>query len=117
MAAAAVNLRSYLRNVIGLGNDAEGLERVNAIIDEGINSAEDLVDMFDDDGIKALCSNVRKPGGTIPDPTFAGPGPAPRVPRPGLSIPTVCKKRLNQAAYGAKLYASIERGVDTANLN
>ena len=89
MAAAIVNLRAYLRNVIGLGNDAEGLERADAIIDEGVNSAEDLVDMYDEDGIKTLCSNVRKPGGTIADPTYAGPGPAPRIPRPGRSIPTV----------------------------
>ena len=117
MAAATVNLRAYLRNVIGLGMDAEGLERANAIIDEGVNSAENLVDMYDGDGIKTLCSNVRKPGGTIEDPTYVGPGPAPRIPRPGRSIPTVCEKRLTQAAYGAKLYASIERNVDTANLN
>ena len=117
MAAAAVNLRAYLRNVIGLGNDADGLERADAIIDEGINSAEDLVDMFDDDGIKSLCANVRKPGGTIQDPEHVGPGPAPRIPRPGKSIPTVCEKRLHQAAYGAKVYASIERDVETANLS
>ena len=29
-------LRAYLRNVIGLGNDAAGLDRVNATIAEGL---------------------------------------------------------------------------------
>ena len=115
--AATVSLRAYLRNVIGLGNDAEGLERADAIIDEGINDAEDLADLHDNDGIKVLCANVRKPGGTIPDPTHVGAGAAPRIPKPGRSIPTACEKRLSLAAYGAKMYVSVERDVDTINLN
>ena len=40
MVAAMVALRTYLRQVIGLGMDAEGLKRADAIIDEGVNSAE-----------------------------------------------------------------------------
>ena len=115
--AATVSLRAYLRGVIGLGNDAEGLERADAIIAEGINAAEDLADLYDNKGVKILCSNVRKPGGTIPDPTHVGAGAAPRIPQPGKSIPTICENRLNLAAYGSKLYSSINRDVDTINLN
>ena len=117
MAAQVVALRTYLRNVIGLGNDAEGVERADAIINEGINSAEELADLYDNKGVKILCANVRKPGGTIPDPVYAGAGTAPRIPQPGRSIPTACENRLNLAAYGAKMYVSINRDVDTVNLN
>ena len=101
--AATVNLRSYLRNVIGLGADAEGLERTDAIIEEGVDLAEELADLYDNKGIKVLCANVRKPGGTIADPNHTGTDTAPRVPKPGKSIPTACKTRLNLAAYGAKV--------------
>ena len=51
-------LRTYLRDPIGLGIDAIGTTRANAIISKGINSIEDLVDLYDDMGIKTLCQNV-----------------------------------------------------------
>ena len=110
-------LRTYLRNVIGLGSNPEGLERANAIIDEGVRAPEDLADLYDNKGVKVLCANVRKPGGTIDDPAHTGAGPAPQIPKPGKQIPTICEGRLNLAAYGAKLYDSTGRDVDTANLN
>ena len=99
MAAAVVSLREYLRNIIGLSGDAVGLDHANAIIDEGINSAEDLADLYDNEGIKLLCANMRKPGGTMPDPAHAGGGVVPQIPRTGHSIPTACENRLNLAAY------------------
>ena len=115
--AATVALRTYLRQVIGLGMDLEGLERADATIDEVVDTPADLAELYDNKGIKTLCSNVRKPGGTIPDPGHVGAGPAPRIPRPGRSIPTACENRLNMAAYGAMIYSSISRDVDTINLN
>ena len=115
--AAVVTLRAYLRNIIGLGTDPEGLERADAIIEEGIDAPEDLANLYDNKGVKVLCTNVRKPGGTIPDPTHVGADAAPCIPKPGKSIPTICEGRLNLAAYGAKLYASRNRNVNTANLN
>ena len=77
------SLRTYLRGQIGLGTDARGLERANAIINEGLNSIDELVDLADDDGIKTLCQNVRKPSGTIPQPNWTAPDPNPQ----GLQAP------------------------------
>ena len=115
----AAQLRNYLKDVIGLGPNQEGTNRANAIMDEGINTVDDLAEAYDNDGIKTLCSNVRKPGGTIPDPTFVAPrrnAVAPRVARLGQSIPTICEQRLTYAAYGAKCYNLIGRNVEEANL-
>ena len=61
-------LRIYLRDPIGLGLDATGTAIANTIIAEGITSIEDLVDLYEDTGIKTLCQNVRKLASTIPDP-------------------------------------------------
>ena len=123
MAANIAALRTYLREQIGLGMDNQGLERANAIINEGLNSIEELVDIADDDGIKTLCQNVRKPSGTIPQPNWQEPDPNPRnlqapmIPRPGISIPSICEQRLQIAAYGAKTYNSIGRSITTASLS
>ena len=117
MAAVTVALRTYLRTIIGLGNDVEGLERADAIIGKGIDSTDDLADLYDEKGIKTLCANIQKPGGTIPDPNYARAGPAPRIPKLGQTIPTACENRLDSAAYGGMLYISIGRGVGTANLS
>ena len=68
MAAALTELRTFLRQVIGLGQNPEGLERTNTVIDEGVDSINELAEVYDDDGIKILCSNVRKPGGIMPYP-------------------------------------------------
>ena len=121
MAAATAQLRNYLKDVIGLGVGQEGTDRANAIIEEGIDSIEDIADVYDNDGIKTLCSNVRKPGGTMDDPNWVPPVPlggatAPRVNKPGQSIPTVCEQRLTLAAYGAKCYTLVNHPVETTNL-
>lgn len=120
MAAA---MRVFLRDTIGLGMDAAGLAKANAIIDEGLDDIDELADIYDNDGIKTLCANVRKPAGNIPDPNWVAPAPNPRrlraplIPRPGQPIPTASEQRLNTAAYGAMLYTSINRTVETAILN
>ena len=67
--ANVIALRSYLRNVIGLGTDAVGQQRVDAVIDERISSIPDLAELNQDNGVKTLTANVRKTGGTIVDPT------------------------------------------------
>ena len=56
---AAINaLRDFLQGPIGLGTNALGLDRANAIIDEGLGSIEDFVDLSSDNAIKTLCQNV-----------------------------------------------------------
>ena len=67
MAAAANAIRTYLNDVIGLGNNQLGTDRANAIIGEGLDNFDALVD-FNKDDIKFLCYTVRKPGGLMEDP-------------------------------------------------
>lgn len=62
--ATVAAVRTYLKSVIGLGDDQLGTERANALIAEGLDTFDALVD-FNKDDIKSLCSTVRKPGGTI----------------------------------------------------
>ena len=104
MAAAKADLRNYLRTTIGLGLDAAGLERANAIINEGLESITDLNE-FDQDTMKTLCSSVRKPGGTITDPN----DPTRVISSPGMNIPSLCENRLCMAAYGAGIYQIMGR--------
>ena len=56
--AAVDALRDFLQGPIGLGTNALGLDRANAIIDEGLGSIEDFVDLSSDNAIKTLCQNV-----------------------------------------------------------
>ena len=115
--------RTYLRTVIGLGNNNEGTERAKTIMIEGLNDLADIHELADDDGIKTLCASVRKPAGTIPQPGWVAPNPnpnqlaAPQVPRTGKVIPAICKQRLLMAAYGASIYESIGREITPAGLS
>ena len=116
MAAAVQAMRIYLRVVIGLGINAEGAARANVIIDEGLDNLEYLHELFDDDGVKTLCANMRKPAGTIPQPGWVPPNPnpnniqAPQVPRLSQTIPAMCEQRLALAAYSAQPKLTIQSG-------
>ena len=116
-------MRTYLRTVIGLGNDPQGLERANAIMTEGLDNLADIFELTEDDGIKILCASVRKPAGTMGQPGWVAPNPnpnnvvAPQVPRVGQVIPAICEQRLTMAAYGSTIYELISRPIDPASLN
>ena len=101
-------MRTYLRDVIGIADSNVGHvnDRRIAVQDEGLQVIDDFIE-FDDDGIATLCQSVRKPGGTIPDPTNA----ARQIPNPGFSIPAISEKRLKSAAYLARYYHMIGRGI------
>ena len=106
---AANAMRVYLRDVIGVtdvtgGN--VGLRRV-AVQDEGLVVIDDFLE-FDEEGIKALCSSVRKPGGTIDD--LANPGTL--IPNLGYSISAIAERRMKQATYVARIYNMINRVID-----
>ena len=115
--------RTYLRTVIGLGNNNEGTERADAIMSEGLNDLADIHELANDDGIKTLCSSVRKPAGTIAQPGWVAPNPnpnqivAPQVPRAGKVIPAICEQRLLMAAYGASIYELIGREITPVSLS
>jgi len=114
--AQVATIRTYLREVIGLGQDATGTTRSTAFIDEGLDSF-DAFQSFAKADIKALCSLVRKPGGMIEDPNHVGAGDPRQVPIPGLRIPALSETRLIAAAYGAQLYAQIGRQLDAVSLS
>ena len=45
MVALAATLREFLCNAIDLDNDTSRLEKANAIIDEGINPMDELIEI------------------------------------------------------------------------
>ncbi len=110
--ATVAAVRTYLKTVIGLGDDQLGTERANAIIAEGLNTFDALVD-FNKDDIKSLCSTVRKPGGTIQDPNDANR----QISNPGTSIPAISEGRLQLCAYGTSIYKRIGRSINATTLS
>ena len=64
--AQIVATRSYLKDVIGLGYNQAGTDQANAITAEGLDYTANLVKLAEDDGVKTLFQNVRKPAGTEP---------------------------------------------------
>ena len=121
--SAKAATRTFLRDVIGLGDNEEDTQKANAIIAEGLDDLADLHEVSEDEGIERLCSNVQKPSGYITDPNWEEPDPnpdeetAPMVQRIGQPIPAICEQRLALAAYGAKLYFLVGRPVIFAILN
>ena len=121
----AAATRTYLRTIIDLGNDPQGLERANAIMAEGLNNLANIFKLMEDDGIKILCASVQKLAGTMPQPGWVAPNPnpnpnnavAPQVPRVGQVIPAICEQRLTMAAYGSSIYESTLRVINPASLN
>ena len=115
--------RTHLRIIIGLGNNAEGTARAEAIMDEGLNDLSDIHKLSADNGIKTLCASMRKPAGTIAQPGWIAPNPnlnglvAPQAPHPGRVIPAICEQRLMMAAYGASIYESNGRIIDPSALS
>ena len=116
------SLRTYLKEVIGFGQNALGTERANAVIAEGLTDF-DSFKSFDKDDIKSLCYTIRRPGGTIPNPIYVAPvaGEIAAMPEnihnPGVSIPAICESRLVLAAYGSKIYATIGRDVTPQSMS
>ena len=56
-----------------------------AINDQGLTRIDDFIGLTDQD-IKDLCDNIRKPGGTIPNPNATVPGKPPTITNPGQLI-------------------------------
>ena len=105
--------RTYLRDVIGVQDPRE---RREAIQNQGLAVIDDFLE-FDKDSIEVLCSSVRKPGGTIPNPNAGNAGAPATIPDPGYSIPAIAEKRLIAAAYTAYVYNMIGREITTATLS
>ena len=44
------------------------MRRVDAIIKKALEKIVDFIDLADEEGVKVLCNNVRKPAGTADQP-------------------------------------------------
>jgi hypothetical protein len=74
-------LRIWLVEVIGCTVPLR-----NAIIlDQGVGDLEMLGELEEDD-IRTLCYNIRKPGGMIVNPNAEVAGEAPEIRNPGISV-------------------------------
>ena len=109
----AASFRTYLRDVIGV---TDPRERREAIQSEGLETLNDFLE-FDKDGIKTLCSSVRKPGGMIANPNAAVEGQPAQIPNPGFNIPAICEKRMIAATYTARTYDLIGRPITVDSMS
>lgn len=129
-------IRTYLKQVIGLGDNATGTIKANAFIEQGLDDITEIQEFSGSEEVKNLCAAVRKPGGQIQNPDSVAANtaaitanngvaqanqiPVPPItlmPDPGQNIPSVCEVRLTLAAYGAKLYHYIGRGITPSTLS
>ena len=84
------------------------------LTNEGIDMVDDLED-FDDDDLKQVMSNLRRPGGTIPDPTdVAG---VRRIPTPAYVFGAKSYKRLKIAASAVRYYTAVGRETTSVNMH
>jgi hypothetical protein len=93
---------NYLTNVLMINNEALRV----AIRNQGLLTFDDLIGMEEDD-IKSITSNIRKPGGTLPRPTRQNPNAT--IPNPGLSVGHVITRRLEIVRYYVNHCARIQR--------
>ena len=111
--ADQASFRTYLRDVIGIPDPRERREAVQA---EGLGVLADFLE-FDKEAIEIVCSSIRKPGGTIPNPNANVQGAPATIPNPGFSIPAICEKRLIAASYTAKIYDMIGRAINADTMS
>lgn len=79
---------------------------------EGIATVDDLGE-FEDRDFKAIQENLRKPGGTVPDPADA----SNRIPTPSYVLGAKSLKRLKIAAAAVRYYETIGRELTAANMH
>jgi hypothetical protein len=96
-------------------NDQMAMERstVQRLAHEGIQTITDLVD-FDEDSLKQVAENLRRPAGRLPDPTIGQVGGAvagATVPTPPFVFGAKSQARLAFAAELLRFYRTIGRDV------
>jgi len=89
------------------------LTRAQLIV-EGLDAIDDLNE-FDDDSLKQLFDNLKKPGGTIPDPN-PGAGPGATISTPAFVLGAKSQQRLKTAMHAARYYQTVGRELTTANM-
>jgi hypothetical protein len=98
MAAAQAQLNNYLDTPIGITVQATR----TALNQQGLQSFDDFLTLTEKD-ISEICANLRKPGGTIPNPDHNPGAPVAGVPatlpNPGISLGHLFEKRLKMLRY------------------
>ena len=108
MAALTRNqTKTFFRNHIGVADNSV----IEALSREGIDQLEDLVD-FDDNAIKMVAENMRKPVGDMEDPD----NPVDRILIPPKHIGAKTVLRLQAAAKLFTFYEDIGRDLTVANV-
>ena len=79
---------------------------------QGLDSLDEFKCLKDSD-VDALCSIIRKPGGTIPNP--AG-GNRPPVPNPGIPVPMVASNNLKAMCHYLRFKERASRPVVPADI-
>lgn len=86
-------LNGYLERTLLMGQNL-----VQALNDQGLNDFNDLIGLTEDD-IDAICTNVKKPGGTIPNPNAGVANQPAVIPNPGVQFGQIYEKRLRELRY------------------
>jgi hypothetical protein len=98
MAATQAALNNYLDDPIRITAAATRA----ALNQQGLQSFDDFVTLLEKD-ITEICSNLRKPGGTLPNPAHDPANPIPGVPEtisnPGIIIGHIYEKHLKFVRY------------------
>ena len=91
MAGNAAGVKHYLQHTLVLDEPLR-----NAFVDEqGFSEWNDGKDLTMED-IETMCKNMRRPGGTIPNPRAGDAGQPPTLPNPGIHVGYVQEKKLKQ---------------------
>ena len=104
MAANQAALRNYLDATLQLPVTVR-----EAIIAQGMSSFDDFIGLTDKD-MKDVCSNAKKPGGTIPNPNWvAGGNMPPTITNPGAPVGFIHEKRLRQLRFHRNYFSIVQR--------
>ena len=88
---------------------------VAQLANEGISTVSDLVD-FDKDSLQQIASNLRRPGGRIPDPDPNAPRGA-TIPTPPFVFGAKSQMRLGVACNLVRFYETIGRPLTASNIS
>ena len=87
---------------------------VVALQDEGITTTGDLAD-FDEDTIKQIAENLRRPAGRVPDPN-PGAADGATIPTPPFVLGTKSQQRLKIVAIMVQYYEMVGRPITSGNI-
>lgn len=112
MAAAQAAINNYFQNTLLIVDQ----NARTALNQQGLDHY-DVIHHFTDEDIIAICKNVRRPGGVMPNPQAHVEGQPPTIPNTGVSIGFAIEKRLRQFRYYCWHLHRIQRPFQANNAN